>query len=138
VTPERPLAAFNVDVEDWHQSCIDFDAPITERVVRNVDRVLAVLDECDVMGTFFVQGRWRKRSRASSATSWSRGTRCSRMATATARSSRWASGRSATSSSAPARRSRMRQAWPGTLSGPRNWVASARVRRKSIAAVATR
>lgn len=52
----QPVAAFTVDVEDWYQSCIDFDAPITERVVRNVDRVLAVLDECGVKATFFVQG----------------------------------------------------------------------------------
>jgi polysaccharide deacetylase family protein (PEP-CTERM system associated) len=57
VSREGPLAAFTVDVEDWYQSCIDFDAPITERVVRNVDRVLAVLDECGVKGTFFVQGK---------------------------------------------------------------------------------
>jgi hypothetical protein len=41
----RPLAAFTVDVEDWYQSCVDFDAPISERVVRNVDRILPVLDE---------------------------------------------------------------------------------------------
>ena len=47
----------SVDVEDWYQSCIDYDAPITERVVRNVDRVLAVLDEAGVKGSFFVQGR---------------------------------------------------------------------------------
>jgi polysaccharide deacetylase family protein (PEP-CTERM system associated) len=52
----RPLGAFTVDVEDWYQSCIDPDAPITERVVRNVDRVLGVLDDCGVKGTFFVQG----------------------------------------------------------------------------------
>jgi len=51
------VAAFTVDVEDWYQSCIDFDAPITERVVRNTDRLLLVLDECGVKGTFFVQGR---------------------------------------------------------------------------------
>jgi polysaccharide deacetylase family protein (PEP-CTERM system associated) len=51
------LSAFTVDVEDWYQSCVDFDAPITERVVKNVDRVLAVLDDCGVKGTFFVQGR---------------------------------------------------------------------------------
>ncbi len=56
-----PLAAFTVDVEDWYQSCIDFDAPISERVVRNVDRVLAVLDESDTRGTFFVQGRVAER-----------------------------------------------------------------------------
>jgi polysaccharide deacetylase family protein (PEP-CTERM system associated) len=54
--PGRPLHALTVDVEDWYQSCIDYDAPITERVVRNVERVLAVLDECAVKATFFVQG----------------------------------------------------------------------------------
>src|SRR5207244_13547543 len=58
---QRPLSAFTVDVEDWYQSCIDPDAPITDRVVRNVDRVLAVLDECRVKGTFFVQGRVAER-----------------------------------------------------------------------------
>jgi polysaccharide deacetylase family protein (PEP-CTERM system associated) len=51
------LSAFTVDVEDWYQSCVDFDAPITERVVRNVDTMLQLLDECGVKGTFFVQGR---------------------------------------------------------------------------------
>jgi len=53
----RPLSAFTIDVEDWYQSCVDYDAPITTRVVRNVDRVLAVLDEFRVKATFFVQGR---------------------------------------------------------------------------------
>lgn len=55
--PTAPVAAFTVDVEDWYQSCIDFDAPITDRVVRNTDRLLSVLDERGVKGTFFVQGR---------------------------------------------------------------------------------
>jgi polysaccharide deacetylase family protein (PEP-CTERM system associated) len=53
----RPLVALTVDVEDWYQSCVDFDAPISERVLRNMDRVLSVFDECGVKGTFFVQGR---------------------------------------------------------------------------------
>ncbi|MFL5968753.1 MAG: polysaccharide deacetylase family protein [Gaiellaceae bacterium] len=53
----RPLAAFTVDVEDWYQSCVDYDAPITERVVRNTHRILALLDEYGVKGTFFVQGQ---------------------------------------------------------------------------------
>jgi len=53
----QAVAAFTVDVEDWYQSCVDYDAPITERVVRNVHRVLAVLDEFAVKATFFVQGR---------------------------------------------------------------------------------
>lgn len=57
VAPGRPLHAFTVDVEDWFQSCVDYDAPITERVIGNVERILAVLDECAVKGTFFVQGR---------------------------------------------------------------------------------
>jgi polysaccharide deacetylase family protein (PEP-CTERM system associated) len=52
-----PTHAFTVDVEDWYQSCIDYAAPITERVVRNVDCVLEVLSEFDVKATFFVQGR---------------------------------------------------------------------------------
>lgn len=51
------MAAFTVDVEDWYQSCVDYDAPISERVVRNLDTMLALLDECGVKGTFFVQGR---------------------------------------------------------------------------------
>ena len=55
--PAQPLHAFTVDVEDWYQSCLDYDAPITERVVRNLERTLAVLDETGVKGSFFVQGR---------------------------------------------------------------------------------
>jgi polysaccharide deacetylase family protein (PEP-CTERM system associated) len=53
----QAVAAFTVDVEDWYQSCVDYDAPITERVVRNVELLLAVLDESRVKATFFVQGR---------------------------------------------------------------------------------
>lgn len=55
-SPPR-LSAFTVDVEDWYQSCFDLDAPISERVVRNVERMLGLLDALDVKGTFFVQGR---------------------------------------------------------------------------------
>jgi polysaccharide deacetylase family protein (PEP-CTERM system associated) len=55
--PRIEVSAFTVDVEDWYQSCVDFDAPITERVVRNVHTILELLDECGVKGTFFVQGR---------------------------------------------------------------------------------
>jgi polysaccharide deacetylase family protein (PEP-CTERM system associated) len=53
----QPLIAFTIDVEDWYQSCVDFDAPITSRVVRNTERVLEVLDEHCIKATFFVQGR---------------------------------------------------------------------------------
>jgi polysaccharide deacetylase family protein (PEP-CTERM system associated) len=51
-----PLCAFTVDVEDWYQSSVDFDAPISERVLRNCDRLLALLDQFGVKATFFVQG----------------------------------------------------------------------------------
>src|SRR5215212_3482987 len=57
MTNAGPLAAFTVDVEDWYQSSVDFDAPITERVVRNVNTILELLKEFDVKATFFVQGR---------------------------------------------------------------------------------
>jgi polysaccharide deacetylase family protein (PEP-CTERM system associated) len=46
----RAQCAFTIDVEDWYQSSVDFDAPITERV-------LTLLDEFKVKATFFVQGR---------------------------------------------------------------------------------
>lgn len=47
---------FSCDVEDWYQSSHDFDAPISERVYRNVSRCLDVLDRNHTTGTFFVQG----------------------------------------------------------------------------------
>ena len=52
-----PRCAFTIDVEDWYQSSVDFDAPITERVIRNVERACAVLDQHRLKGTFFVQGK---------------------------------------------------------------------------------
>ena len=56
--PKRsgPMCAFTVDVEDWYQSSVDFDAPITERVVRNCENLLGLLDQRGIKGTFFVQG----------------------------------------------------------------------------------
>jgi polysaccharide deacetylase family protein (PEP-CTERM system associated) len=50
------LSAFTVDVEDWYQSCVDLDAPITERVVRNTESILELLDSVGIKGSFFVQG----------------------------------------------------------------------------------
>jgi len=52
---------FSVDVEDWYQVA-DFDAVVAfadwdryeSRVGRNTDRILALLDEVGVKGTFFV------------------------------------------------------------------------------------
>lgn len=51
-----PACALTVDVEDWYQSCIDFDAPISERVVRNTALLLDSLEESGARATFFVQG----------------------------------------------------------------------------------
>lgn len=55
-TRSEPLCAFTMDVEDWYQSSVDFDAPITDRVVRNCERFLKLLDHFGVKATFFVQG----------------------------------------------------------------------------------
>lgn len=51
------VCALTVDVEDWYQSCVDFDAPISDRVVRNTHLLLHELEESSVRATFFVQGR---------------------------------------------------------------------------------
>jgi len=59
--PATPLNAFSVDVEDWYQVS-DFDAVIPrerwaeqeDRLERNTDRILALLDDAGVKGTFFV------------------------------------------------------------------------------------
>jgi polysaccharide deacetylase family protein (PEP-CTERM system associated) len=56
-----PVNGFSVDVEDWYQVS-DFDAVIRRddwercesRLARNTDRVLGLLDEAGVRGTFFV------------------------------------------------------------------------------------
>ena len=52
-----PNCVLTIDVEDWYQSCIDLEASISERVVRNIDTVLSVLDKHSVKATFFVQGK---------------------------------------------------------------------------------
>ena len=51
------LNAMTVDLEDWGQSVIDPTLPITDRVVRNTERVLAILDAHGVRATFFMLGR---------------------------------------------------------------------------------
>ncbi len=45
-----------VDVEDWCQSTLSHDLPITERVVVNTRRLLDLLDDCRVKATMFVLG----------------------------------------------------------------------------------
>ncbi len=56
-SPQRPVNALTVDVEDWIQSVYDVDRPLTDRFVRNTERVLDCFARCDVRATFFVLGR---------------------------------------------------------------------------------
>jgi polysaccharide deacetylase family protein (PEP-CTERM system associated) len=55
-SPDRLLHAISVDVEDWFQSTIDADAPLSERFERSTDRVLEAFAAHGVRGTFFVLG----------------------------------------------------------------------------------
>lgn len=52
----QTLNAFTVDVEDWVQSTLDLRHTITERVVQNTQRLLNILRNHRVAGTFFVLG----------------------------------------------------------------------------------
>lgn len=47
---------FSADIEDWQQSVYDFDRDVSKRVVNNTLRLLSILSEHQVKGTFFVQG----------------------------------------------------------------------------------
>ncbi len=63
---ERPSAsgrepavtnALTIDLEDWAQSTLGPNMPITDRVVRNTDRMLDLLDRHGVRATFFALGK---------------------------------------------------------------------------------
>lgn len=47
---------FSADIEDWQQSVYDFDRAVSNRVLFNTSRLLDILAEHKVTGTFFVQG----------------------------------------------------------------------------------
>ncbi len=47
---------FSADVEDWQQSVLDFDRPVSRRVLHNTRTLLNILSRHQVRGTFFVQG----------------------------------------------------------------------------------
>jgi polysaccharide deacetylase family protein (PEP-CTERM system associated) len=49
--------ALTVDVEDWPQSTLDLDLPITQRFVRSTVRLLDILARRRVRATFFVLGK---------------------------------------------------------------------------------
>ena len=42
---ERPLVCVTIDVEDWIQSTLDFDASLTSRCEHNTHAMLDFLDE---------------------------------------------------------------------------------------------
>ena len=55
-TNAAPLNAISVDVEDWIQSTLDADLPLTERFRHSTEKVLAAFAARGVRGTFFVLG----------------------------------------------------------------------------------
>ncbi len=56
--PRRTISnAFTIDLEDWAQAALGGDRPITDRVLRNADRVLELLAGHGVRATFFALGK---------------------------------------------------------------------------------
>lgn len=51
-----PANAISVDVEDWLQSVVDPNLPLTERFRTSTRKVLQAFADADVRGTFFVLG----------------------------------------------------------------------------------
>ncbi len=49
--------ALTIDLEDWPQSVLGTQMPITDRVVRNTDRLLTLLDRFQARATFFALGK---------------------------------------------------------------------------------
>lgn len=47
---------FTVDVEDWSQSVLDRNNPVTERVLRSTHQVMDILSENGTKATFFTLG----------------------------------------------------------------------------------
>jgi polysaccharide deacetylase family protein (PEP-CTERM system associated) len=47
---------FSADIEDWQQSVLNWENPIGRRVLASTYKLLAILDDHQVSGTFFVQG----------------------------------------------------------------------------------
>lgn len=52
-----PVNAMTVDLEDWAQSTLGPETPLTSRVVRNTERLLELLAEHKVRATFFALGK---------------------------------------------------------------------------------
>lgn len=56
LSKEEQVHALTIDVEDWPQSSLDYSLPVTERAVVNTRRLLSILKDHQVRGTFFVLG----------------------------------------------------------------------------------
>lgn len=55
---KRPITnALTIDLEDWPQSVLGPDMPITDCVVGNTERILRLLDRAGVRATFFALGK---------------------------------------------------------------------------------
>jgi polysaccharide deacetylase family protein (PEP-CTERM system associated) len=52
----KPELIFTVDVEDWANSSLGLERPITDRFLVGLDKILSLLDRAGGRGTFFVLG----------------------------------------------------------------------------------
>ncbi len=60
--PQQPINAITVDVEDWVQSVLDPNSPLTDRFVHNTHTILELFSRFDVKATFFVLGLAAKKA----------------------------------------------------------------------------
>jgi hypothetical protein len=51
------VRVFTVHLEDWSQPSFDFDAPMSDRIVSNVDPLMAPFNDCAVQGVLGVRVR---------------------------------------------------------------------------------
>ena len=59
--PSTESNLLTVDFEDWRQSTLDHDLPISGRVLDNTRRLLDIVDTASARGTFFFLGQVAKR-----------------------------------------------------------------------------
>ncbi|NIT36478.1 MAG: DUF3473 domain-containing protein [candidate division Zixibacteria bacterium] len=52
----KPPLVFTVDVEDWANSTLGPERPITDRFLEGLCRILSLLEEAGAKGTFFILG----------------------------------------------------------------------------------
>lgn len=52
---------FSIDVEDWNQSVLDINNPVSDRVLNNTLRLLEILEDKNQTATFFTLGNVAKK-----------------------------------------------------------------------------